>query len=63
VILGNFHSSNTTRAFMDYVLEWRLVHRTEDDMDRLFEGSKFGRPWRVFYESQGVNLFAEGVRE
>jgi extracellular factor (EF) 3-hydroxypalmitic acid methyl ester biosynthesis protein len=64
VILGNFHPDNTTRAVMDHVLEWRLIHRSEADMDRLFEASAFGRPsTRILWEEQRINLFAECVRE
>jgi SAM-dependent methyltransferase len=35
VILGNFHPRNTSKAFMDYVLDWKLIHRDEADMNRL----------------------------
>ena len=64
VILGNFHPRNPDKAFMDHVLEWRLIHRDESDMNRLFETSKFGRPCtNIRFEQQGVNLFAEGTRE
>ena len=64
MIVGNFHPNNSTRALMDHVLEWRLIHRTEDDMNRLFSTSKFGRPTtRIRFEEEGVNLFAECVRE
>ena len=64
VILGNYHPKNTARALMDYVLDWKLIHRTEADMDRLFERSKFGRPTtRIRFEGQGINLFAEGIKE
>ena len=49
---------------MDYVLEWNLIHRTEEDMHRLFQHSEFGRPCsRIQFETQGVNLFAECVKE
>ncbi len=62
-IFGNFHPSNPTRALMDYVLEWRLYHRDEDDMNRLFQASRFGRPCtRILFEDQRINLFAECVR-
>ena len=55
---------NGLRARLDYVLEWRLIHRDEDDMNRLFEASRFGRPCtNIRFEEQGVNLFAECVRE
>lgn len=28
LVLGNFHPSNPSKAFMDYVLDWRLLHRS-----------------------------------
>ena len=64
VILGNFHPRNQTRALMDYLLEWRLIHRTEADMDRLFAGSKFKSvAASTRFESAGVNLFSECVKK
>ena len=63
VILGNFHLDNPTRAVMDHLLDWKLIHRTEDDMNRLFETSKFGRPCdEIRFEAERVNLFAIGSR-
>jgi CRP-like cAMP-binding protein len=63
VILGNFHPRNPTRAFMDHILDWRLIHRTEDDMNRLFLASAFGSPCsKIRFEALGINLFAEGIR-
>ena len=62
-ILGNFHPRNTDRAFMDHVLEWQLIHRDENDMNRLFEQSKFRRPCsRILFEEEGINMFAESVK-
>ena len=64
VILGNFHPNNWGRAFMDYILEWKLIHRTEDEMNRLFAASRFGRDCtRIRFEQQGINLFAECMKE
>lgn len=64
VILGNFHPKNSTRAMMDYVLDWKLIHRSEDDMHALFRQSAFGAPCsRILYEDEGINLFAEGTRQ
>ena len=63
VIVGNFHPRNPIKAFMDRVLEWRLRHRTEQDLDRLFSRSRFARPsTTTFYEPQQINLFAECVK-
>jgi hypothetical protein len=62
-VLGNFHPCNVTRAVMDHVLGWKLVHRTAEDMTRLYRASTFGRDCaRVLYEEEGVNLFAECVK-
>ena len=64
VIVGNFHPANPTRAFLDYVLDWPLIHRTEDDMNRLFRSSKFSRPCtNIVFEDEKVNLFAECIKE
>lgn len=63
VIVGNFHTSNPDKAFMDYVMEWPLVHRDEAKMHALFKASKFGKPCdQIQFEAAGVNLFAECSR-
>jgi extracellular factor (EF) 3-hydroxypalmitic acid methyl ester biosynthesis protein len=64
VILGNFHPNNYCKEMMDYVLEWRLIHRSEEDMNRLFTGSAFGRSCtRIQFENEGINLFAECLKD
>ena len=63
VILGNFDAANPDKAFMDHILGWRLIHRTEEDMHRLFEQSAFRRRCtRIFFEAENVNMFAECVK-
>jgi extracellular factor (EF) 3-hydroxypalmitic acid methyl ester biosynthesis protein len=63
VILGNFHPRNPDKALMDHVLDWRLIHRTEDDMNRLFRDSAFATGCtNMRFEDQGINLFAECVK-
>ena len=63
LILGNFHSHNTDKAFMDHVLQWKLIHRDDSDMNRLFSQSDFGRPCsRILFEKEGTNMFAECVK-
>jgi extracellular factor (EF) 3-hydroxypalmitic acid methyl ester biosynthesis protein len=60
VILGNFHPRNPTRGFMDQVLDWHLTHRDESEMNRLFASSKFAGPCsRIFFEEEGIDMFAE----
>ncbi len=59
VIFGNFHPQNPQKAFMDYVIDWKLIHRSEADMDRLFQNSAFGKPSEsIRFEEEKVNLFA-----
>ena len=59
VILGNFDAENPDKAFMDHILEWRLIHRTPDGLRGLFARSKFGdTPMEVTYEERHVNIFA-----
>jgi SAM-dependent methyltransferase len=63
IILGNFHPSNPAREFMDHVLEWSLIHRTEEDMNRLFSSSPFNKSCtNITFEGTGIDLFAECVK-
>jgi CRP-like cAMP-binding protein/SAM-dependent methyltransferase len=63
IVVGNFHPRNPAKEFMDHVLEWKLIHRTEADMHRLFTGSAFRKPCtRIVFEEGGINLFAECER-
>jgi extracellular factor (EF) 3-hydroxypalmitic acid methyl ester biosynthesis protein len=59
VILGNFDVSNPDRPFMDHVLDWRLFHRSADDLRQLLGRSRFDQARvKVEAEEAGVNLFA-----
>lgn len=59
VILGNFDSKNSDKPYMDYILEWVLIHRSPEDMKNLFRQSKFQTsPVDVRSEDTGINLFA-----
>jgi len=63
VILGNFHPNNPTKALMDHILDWRLTHRTEDEINQLFAKSKFGtRCTEILFEEQKINMFAVCVK-
>jgi SAM-dependent methyltransferase len=60
VVLGNFHPRNPSKQFMDHILDWKLIHRSEPDMDELYLRSAFERPCtRIRFEAQEINLFAE----
>jgi len=63
LILGNFHPLNPIRALMDHILQWNLIHRTEQEMNRLFRASAFGRDCtNIRFEDEGINLFAECIK-
>jgi len=63
LILGNFHPDNQSKAFQDYVLDWKLIHRDEEDMNRLYRSSKFGKDCtNIWFEEERINLFAECVK-
>jgi len=63
LIVGNFDTSSPDRAWMDHILEWPLIYRSEDDLRRLFRESTFaGAPVVVHRETQGVQLFAVARR-
>ena len=57
VIVGNFHTSCSSRVFLDYVLDWKLNYRSEEDMRKIFERSKFGTGDVIIdYEEEKVNM-------
>lgn len=59
-ILGNLHPRNPARALMDHVLEWKVIHRTEQDLQRLFAASAFGGAAEFLWEETGLHVFAVG---
>ena len=62
-ILGNFHPDNSTRGLMDQLLDWRLIHRDQADMERLAQAAGFAPgATEMRFEPSGVNLFAISTR-
>ncbi|WP_110803466.1 class I SAM-dependent methyltransferase [Mycolicibacterium setense] len=62
-IVGNFDVDNPDRAFMDHLLDWRLIHRSPQDLADLFAQSEFGTARvQVRREAAGINLFASANR-
>jgi SAM-dependent methyltransferase len=56
-IVGAIHASNPSRAIMDHVLDWRMVHRDEAALNALVCRSAFGTACITF--EQGIVMFAE----
>jgi extracellular factor (EF) 3-hydroxypalmitic acid methyl ester biosynthesis protein len=62
-IVGNFDVANPSKALMDHLLDWKLIHRSAQQLVDLFALSKFGdAPVDVRAEGAGVNLFAVATR-
>ncbi len=62
MIVGNFSPQNPNRAWMDHILQWRLIHRSPEEMKSIYEESSFGDLWRIDSEEQRINLFAIGKK-
>lgn len=58
LILGNFGGQNPDRPFMEHILNWRLIHRSADDLAETFGQTPFGANIEVLAEAQHINLFA-----
>ena len=54
LVATNVHPKNPQRAFMEYLLEWNVIHRDEDHFLGLADT---GGVKRVFPEDTGVNIF------
>lgn len=62
-IVGNFDIDNPDRAFMDHLLDWRLIHRSPQDLVDLFAQSEFGDATvEIRREATGINLFGSASR-
>ena len=58
VIVGNFHTSNPDRAWMEWCGDWHLIHRDEEDMRDICH--RAGVPTdsiQFHYEPTGINMF------
>ncbi len=59
LIIGNFKKGNPSRLFMEWILDWHVIHRSREDMTRLM--SRAGIPLQsqeLEEEALGVNMFA-----
>jgi extracellular factor (EF) 3-hydroxypalmitic acid methyl ester biosynthesis protein len=54
-IVGNFDSDNPTRPLMEAILDWNLIHRTEEEMTKLF--SQASQKLKIEREDSKINLF------
>ena len=62
LLLGNF-THYPDSLFLDKLLRWELIYRTEADLLDLFAATPFGDRVRIIAEPERVNLFAVATRE
>ncbi|QLY26459.1 class I SAM-dependent methyltransferase [Bdellovibrio sp. KM01] len=55
IIIGNFSKTNPCVPFMELILDWHLIYRSEEDLLRIFNG--LGSKIWIEKEPLGVNLF------
>lgn len=61
LLLGNF-TAYPDSLFLDKLLKWELIYRSEEDLKELFAPTLFGSDVEVISEKEGVNLFAVAVK-
>ena len=59
VIVTNVASSNPRKAWMEYVMEWNLIYRSEEEMKDLIPAGLPVKRTNVRADATGVNLFLE----
>ena len=62
LLLGNF-TFYPDSLFLDKLLKWELIYRTEDDLRELFAPTPFGDRIEILVEQAGVNLFAVATKD
>jgi CRP-like cAMP-binding protein/SAM-dependent methyltransferase len=62
LLLGNF-TYYPDSLFLDKLLKWELIYRTEDDLRELFAPTPFGDRVAILVEQAGVNLFAMATKD
>ena len=62
LLLGNF-TFYPDSLFLDKLLKWELIYRTEEDLKELFAPTPFGDRVSVLCEQAQVNLFALATKE
>ncbi len=56
VVATNVEAGNPIRNFMEHLLDWHLIYRSQADFARL---APPGLPQRVYADTTGVNIFLE----
>lgn len=58
MIIGNFHPHNPTKSISELVADWKLIHRTDEDMMDLVRGEPV-KSSHLHKDTEGIDLFLE----
>jgi hypothetical protein len=62
-VLGAFLPENPSRAMLDHLFEWRILHRGVEEINRLYAGSFFARASsRIRFDDRKTIALAECVK-
>jgi len=56
LLVGNY-APHTDALFMDHMLHWNLIYRTEKELRDLFKNTLFGSDIEILSEPEQINLF------
>ena len=56
LIIGNFHVSNPSKYYMEYWVDWVLLHRTEEEFRSMLDGISPAET-SVLYDDTGSQMF------
>lgn len=59
MIVGNFHPNNPTKTISELVADWKLIHRTEEEMLDLVHGFTKLKHRNLHHDPEGIDLFLE----
>ena len=59
ILVTNVHSNNSTKFFMEHLLEWYLIYRDEASFYPLLPAQSIAR--KIYVDATGMNIFAEAI--
>ena len=62
LLVGNY-APHTDALFMDHMLHWNLIYRTEEELRGLFKDTLFGTNIEILSEPEQINLFVLAKRD
>jgi len=62
LIIGNFGYGNSNKPFLDHILKWSLIHRSEEDLLNVFSRTPFDGHVKIMAEENRINLFAVATK-